>query len=270
MLPRFLLLFISLTTTLSATPKIIVSVAPIKYLVESIAGPSFTVETFVPAGASPHSYEPTSRQILDLAKSVIWFRIGENFETKALKAMATHMKVVNLRQGLDLLSSCCCHHHDPYDPHIWLSPKLLKQQAHLITETLIDYMPEAKEDFQNRLALLIDKIDALDTSIMALLNTKPNSTVLVTHPAFGYFCRDYGITQLSIEVDGKEPTPKQMTTLLLRAKEEKLKRVFLEPQHSVKGGLRLAQELNAEVIWLDPYNEKVIENLLHIAKVFAQ
>jgi zinc transport system substrate-binding protein len=270
MFSRLLFLLILFSSSLCASPKVIVSIAPTKFLVERIAGNLVTVEKFVPAGASPHSYEPTSRQLLSAAQGTIWFRIGEGFENKAIGVIASKMKVVNLRDGLNLLASCCCHRHDPYDPHIWLSPKLLKQQAVIIAQTLKEELPDHQAQIESNLNSLQAEIDAIDREIRLSLKEGANYTVLVTHPAFGYFCHDYGITQLSIEVEGKEPTPKQMTELLLLAKKQNIRKVFLEPQHSTKGGLRMATELGAEVIWLDPYKEEVLENLRDIAKAFIQ
>lgn len=269
MLGYFLIPLLGFGSLLAAPLNITVSVGPTKSLIEKIAGPLVTVNTFVPAGASPHSYEPTPKQLLQTAQTHIWFQIGEGFEGKALDALSSKTEIVNLRDGLDLISSCCsC--HDIHDPHFWLSPKLLHKQALHIHSVLSRHLPEHQAILDTHLATLLEELRLLDQEISTLLANAPSKTILVSHAAFGYFCRDYGLTQLSIEVDGKEPTVKQMTALLSLAKKEGIDRIFLEPQHSAKGGLRLASELGITVEWLDPYKADVIDNLRTIAKAFAQ
>lgn len=270
---RYLFIFLFFPYILVASPpKVIVTVAPTKFLVEKIAGNRVEVEKFVPAGASPHSFEPTSRQLLEASKGVLWFRIGEGFEGRTLDVFKGKTKLVNLRDGLPLISgqSCRCHPQDPHDPHIWLSTHLLKIQSKTITQALSDLLPESKSFFEENLTALVTELDILDNDIKAMVAKSPRQYILVTHPAFGYFCRDYGLVQLSIEVDGKEPTPRQMTDLIQLARTQKIDRLFLEPQHNAKGGIRIAQELNIQTYWLDPYKENVIENLKTIAKAFTE
>ena len=269
---RPLFSFLLLTLPALAAPKVIVSLAPTKYLVERIAGDKVIVEKFVPSGASPHSYEPTPRQLLDAASGVLWFRIGEGFEGRTLDVIKDKTKIVNLRDGLPLLSgpSCKCHPNDIYDPHIWLSIPLLKIQAQTITNALSGILPDSKPLFEANLAKLQEDLSTLDFELQGVMLKCPRKFILVTHPAFGYFCRDYGLTQLSIEVDGKEPTARQMTDLIQIARAQNIDRLILEPQHNTKGGFRVAAELNIPVIWLDPYQENVMENLKAIAKAITE
>lgn len=269
MLHRFLIPLLFLSSLWANPIKVLVSVGPTKCLVEEIGKDLVSVEKFVPAGASPHSYEPSPKQLIEATKANIWFQIGEGFEFKSQSLCGSSMQVVNLRKDLDLISSCCsC--HDSYDPHIWLSVKLLKVQARHITEVLCSHMPEKSAFFNHNLTVLINRLDSLDQEIKTIFEKSSKKSVLVSHPAFGYFCKDYGIKQLSIEHEGKEPSPKQMTRLLLLARAEKIDCIFLEPQHSAKGGLRLANELKIRTEWLDPYQENVLENLLTIAKAFSK
>jgi zinc transport system substrate-binding protein len=268
-------LFFCLLATLplcAANPKVIVTVAPSKFVVQKIAENTVDVEPFVPAGASPHSYEPTPRQLIDAASGIIWFRIGEGFEGRAIDVIKRRCKIVNLRDGLPLLKEkgCSCCHHDPYDPHIWLSIPLLKIQAKNIKNVLAEVFPEHAALYEKNLQAFLSELDQADDQIRTVIQNSKRRYILVTHPAFAYFCRDYGITQLSIEIDGKEPTAKQMTELLELARKEKIDRIFLEPQHNTKGGFRIAEELGVPVVWLDPYKENVLENLKTIANAFTE
>lgn len=256
---------------LEAKLSVFVSIAPQKFLVEQVGGETVDVQVIVPNGTSPHSYEPTLRQIIAAKNGKIWFRIGESFETRLANALKHRLVIVDQRDGIDLLPlSCSCHcDKEGHDPHIWLSPSLLKIQAAQIAETLTEVNPEASNLYTNNLEQLCSKLDTLNQEIYAKLLPKANQSILVSHPAFGYFCRDYGLTQLSIEMEGKEPTPKYLTNLLLKARSLKIKRVYLQKQYSTKGGERLAKDLKAKTIFLDPYAENVVENLRMIAEAFA-
>ena len=102
-----------------------------------------------------------------------------------------------------------------------------------------------------------------------IVSNKKASTLLVSHPAFGYFCRDYGFKQLSIEVEGKDPTPKRLHDLMQLAKKEQIAKVYAEPQYSDKGAQLISKEIGARVVVVDPYREDVVANLMHLAKEFV-
>lgn len=258
--------FCSLAHAHAEKPKVLVSIAPQKYLVDQIAQGKIDVIVLVPPGASPHSYEPSLRQMMDACKAKQWFRIGESFEVRAKAVLAAYMDVFDLREGIPLLTlHCCSHDLDAHDSHIWLSPKLLKVQAHTIKNALVKLIPEEITFFENNLKQLEEKLDLLDLDIQKKLEPVACRTILVSHPAFGYFCKDYGLKQLSIEMEGKDPTPKQITDLLQEARKEKISTVFVQPQYSKKGAHRIAEELNASLQEVDPYQEDVIANLCTIS-----
>lgn len=101
---------------------------------------------------------------------------------------------------------------------------------------------------------------SLDSSLQRL--------ILVSHPAFGYLCRDYGLIQLSIEMEGREPTPRYLTELLMKARSSGIKTVFLQRQHNPKGGKKIAKGIGASTQYIDPYAENVVENIRTIANLF--
>ena len=255
-------------------PIVIVSVAPYKWVVEKIAGDAVEVFLIVPAGTSAHTFEPTPRDMMRACHAKLWFTLGEAFEKKAIAAIAANnssFKTVDLTTGVDLiqsdpLNSCACHHHSSSDLHLWLSPKELKVQAKTIADALNQLVAGSTFTYEP-LAL---ELDQLDHSVKELVSNKNATTVLVSHPAFGYFCRDYGFKQLSIEVEGKDPTPRRMHDLVNVAKEAQLTKVFTEPQYSDKGAQLIAKEIGAKIVVIDPYNENVADNLKLIAKEFAQ
>lgn len=268
---KILICLLLFSGVLEAKTCVLVSIAPQKFLVERVGGENVHVEVIVPPGANAHTYEPTTRQMLDVQKGEIWFRLGESFEARMLASLPAHMEVVDQRVGIDLIEAGCgCCTHDAHDPHIWLSPRLLKIEAAQIAETLCKHHPELTETFRSNLLALHKECDQLEEECRSLLAHSPQRFIMVSHPAFGYFCRDYGLEQLSVEMEGREPTPRFLTNLISKARACRIKRVFLQLQHNPKGGKRVAQELKAETVFVDPYIENVIENLRTLAHLFAQ
>jgi zinc transport system substrate-binding protein len=280
-LTAFIFFLIS-TMTLSAAqdkPYILVSVAPHKFFVEKIAENTVEVGVMVPAGASSHTFEPTPKQMIAAGKAVIWFTIGEGFEARASKALLSHnpaMKLVDLRKNVALIYEQHCSHashsHDEHcaDPHIWLSARQAKIQARTIAEALIAQYPANRELYQKRLSIFEDELDALDVEITSILQPLEQRTILVSHPAYAYFCRDYQLNQLSVEFEGKDPTSQQLTRLLTQARQAGIHKVFVQMQYSSKGARLVAEELGVPVVNLDPYAESYMKTMRVIAHAFAE
>ncbi|MFN4174140.1 MAG: metal ABC transporter solute-binding protein, Zn/Mn family [Parachlamydiaceae bacterium] len=249
---------------------VIVSVLPHKFFVDKISGKTLEVIVMIPAGASPHTYEAPPKMVLAASQADIWFTIGEGFEKKAIDAIqANHaLKVVDLRKGLDLIPAACCHGGD--DLHIWMSLRLAEIQAKTIARALIEQYPDNKALYEGNLNLFVNELRALDNKISSELAPFKGRTVLVSHAAYGYFCRDYGINQLSIEVEGHEPTPKRTVMLLKEAKKLNISTIFVQPQYSVKGAEIFARNLNARLVALDPYAEDYLKSMEEIANAFKE
>lgn len=261
------------------TPAVLVSIAPYKLFVERIAGNTVTPILMVPAGASAHTYEPTPKQLIATSKADIWFTIGESFETRAVQAIKSHnpkFETIDLRQGVSMITAdpasglcCCCCHANCQDLHIWLSAPQAKIQVATIANSLTKRYPANAELYKKNLETLLKDLDALDTDISAILNPLKMRTILVSHPAYAYFCRDYNLKQLSIEFEGKDPTPLQLTKVLNEARADKIDKVLVQPQYSSKGARLFATELHAKVIVLDPYSEQYFDAMRQIARSIA-
>ncbi|MBU6446789.1 MAG: zinc ABC transporter substrate-binding protein, partial [Verrucomicrobia bacterium] len=177
-------------------PLLLVSIAPYRFLAERIAGPGFDVGTVVPGASNPHTFEPTSAQVSNMARCQVWFRIGEPFEQKILPILHAHnpqLSVADLRDGIEMIQEphglgCKCCSMDHFDRHIWLSPKLAEQQAALIEKALSARYPDQQEMFHNNCMQLCQDLRALDLEVRDILKTAANRTLLVSHPAFAYFC----------------------------------------------------------------------------------
>jgi len=249
---------------LIAVERVLVSVAPYMEIVQEIGGDSIIVELMVPQGADSHNFEPTPKQIQEALSAKIWFCIGEAFEKKAeiaLQSQNASLAICNLRQVLPA---------EDKDPHIWMSLKLMMKQAELIAKELETTLPEHRVAFKERLQILLGKLEALDHEIKNILKGKQGEVILVAHPAFGYFCRDYGLTQLSIEEEGKEPTAKRLTELLKEARRLKIKKIFLHTCCGHKGAALIAKELGAQLVTINSYSPHYFEMMLNIAHQFQE
>lgn len=267
---KILLPLLFFTSALSASLPVVVSVAPTKFLVERIGQDKVSCSVLVPSGASPHSYEPAIRQIVDVGMAKAWFRVGENFENRILTVLKNKLLVVDLHKNLDLLPSNCCAHHQGIDTHIWFSPRLLRIQAEEIKKSLAQLSPSDAAFFQTEYEKLDRELEALDRDIKTRLSALTNRSFLVAHPAFRYFCLEYGLEELSIEIEGKEPTTKQLYLLLEEAKEKKIDRVFVFPQYSTKGAELIAKEIGAKLLSFDPYAENILKNLEQLSHLLMQ
>lgn len=270
------LLFFSCSLQGEEVPTILVSVAPYKFFAEKIAGSTVTVKMMVPAGASAHTYEPTPKEMMTASRAAVWFFIGEAFEEKAIKALKSHspsMQVVDLRQGVDLITSYqgCphCRGRNSEDLHFWLSPKQAAIQVKTIASTLMTLFPQHQTVYQENLNSLIEELHQLDQEISVLLTPLKNRTIMVSHPAYAYFCRDYNLKQLSIEFEGKDPTPMQLTEILKEARQEKIKKIYIQKQYNNKGARLIAYQIGAQVVMLDPYAENYPQSMQMIAHAFA-
>lgn len=256
-----LLHFFLITTALSKEA-VLVTIAPYKYFVERIGGDTVSVQVLVPEGADPHTFEASPRQALEALKTKIWFRIGEGVERQLLNKVQSGdstMRVVDLREGIDTLPGCCG--HADQDPHIWLNPELAKKQAIHIANVLTTENPENKEIYKKNLDLFLDDLTQLDLALTRKLTPFYGKYLFVSHSAFGYFAKEYGLQQLALEHHGKEPSLKQLYALMNKVRQESIKVIFLQEGAGKKAGERVAQELNLTVDTLNPLSEDYLNNM---------
>lgn len=256
-------------------PVVLVSVPPYLYFVKKIAGNTVSAESLIPFGANPHSYEPTPKQVQLQKQAVLWLKLGEKADQKAQRVfqeMKNPPLIIDLTEGLVLLSykntkDHCCAHHSTKDLHIWLSPKMMQEQAKKITQALIELFPIHVKLYQNNLTDLLKELEQADQELATLLKDKQGKAILVSHPAFAYFCRDYNLEQLSLEEEGKDCLPKYIPELLRKIKALDIGGIIIEPQHSSKAAELFAQELKISTYPIDPYSEDYITNLKQMAEV---
>ncbi len=255
---------------------LLVSLAPYQELVKKIAGEGFRVEAVVPPNANPHVYELTGRQISTIGEGVIWFRIGEPFEKRALLGLMeknSDFIAKDLREGLILIhdhshNGCHCS-PDQEDRHLWLSPKAMLRQVETIVAGLIQKFPEKKALFEAHQQPILDDLKKLDAEIEAILANTSQRSFVVSHPAFAYFCRDYGMKQIAIEWEGKEPTVRHIGDIVQEIEQSHTKLAISIPQHSNKGLEILSKKLDLDIHTLDPYAADYAETIRRLAHLIA-
>lgn len=263
--------------------KIFVSILPQKHFVEKIAGNRFEVGVMVSPGMSPANYEPLPKQMLELSDANLFFRIGVPFEESwisKIKDINDKLKIVDTRKGIELretdkfLHIESNHHehghsHGNFDPHIWLSPTLVIKQVENITDALVNEYPNDKNEFERNSQLFIKELKSLKNKIELILSEVGSKEFMVFHPSWGYFADEFGLQQIPVEIEGKEPNPNELNKIISFAKEKGIKRIFAQKQFSSIVLEAISKELDGEVISIDPLAENYAENLKLIAKKIA-
>jgi zinc transport system substrate-binding protein len=262
----------------ASRPRVVTSILPHAYLVERIAGERFEVSTLVRPGESPATYQPSDAQVSEILGARVLFRTGVPFENgKWFESIAGHgPRVVDLRGGLELRHlEACDHDHDHdhgeegADPHIWLAPDLLKVQAETVAATLSELAPDHAADFEANLRALHEDLDRLDADLAELLAPVRGRRMYVYHPSWGYLCDAYGLEQVPIEIEGKEPSDAELTEFQERARADRVRVVFVQPQIAGQSARAAARAVGAEVAELDPLAKDVIANLRAAARAIA-
>jgi zinc transport system substrate-binding protein len=217
--------------------------------------------------------------LADLSKVILYFSIGVSFEKVWLgKIIAANpqMKVVHTDHGIEKIpmkphanhDQGTHHNHGILDPHIWLSPPLVKIQAYTILSALQQADPSHAAVYETNYHEFVSRIHELDEQLKAVFAGKHGLRFLVFHPAWGYFAQTYGIRQVPIEIEGKAPKPARLEALIQHARENHIKVIFVQPQFSTKSAELVAKEIGGQLTFADPLAEDWMANLREIADKF--
>ena len=240
---------------------IIVSILPQIDFVENIGKDKVKVSAMIPPGFSPATYSPNMEQLKKLSNADLYIKIGhipfEKTQMKRLEDLNPKMKVVDSSEGIEIYEN---------DPHIWLSPRLVKIQVANICDALIKIDPENQDFYKNNKNEYLAELDNLDLELKNAFSKIQNKKILVFHPAFGYLAREYGFQQIAIEIDGKEPSAENLANIIDTAKKENIKTIFVQEQFSTKSAEAIARQIGGSVVPLDPLNRNYIDNLRKIGE----
>ena len=256
----------------------VVSIAPLKPLVESILGEDFEVSVLVPQGASPETFEPTPKQLRDIETARFVFGTGLlEFEQELLHRIARNEQIINLSHGIDLIAGTCSHAHHSHshnhahgvDPHIWCSPKSLGKIAENIHNAIAHEMPDSVKYGERYTALCIKLLD-LDEEVTEMCCQSSRGTFLIYHPSLTYLARDYGLTQVAIEAEGKEPSAKHLARIIEQARTEGVKHIFYQSEFPASSVEVICQDIGATAVEINPLEENIFENIRHIVTLITE
>lgn len=262
------------TSQKSDKPILSVTIEPLRYFTEAIAGEHYQVMSMVPKGSSPESYDPTPQQLVALSHSQAYLRIGyigfEQAWMDKLEANNPEMKVYDTSRGIDLIRDKGHWHGDHFheggvEPHVWNSTKNALIIADNIYAALCELDAEHQADYKHRLDSLKETIARTEANVSAFLKNA-STTFLIYHPALSYFARDYGLKQISIEEGGKAPSPAQLKDLIDTCRKENAHTIFVQEEFDQRNAQLIADELGVKVVSINPLSYDWAEEMTRIAK----
>jgi zinc transport system substrate-binding protein len=267
-----------------------VTILPQKQFVERIAGEHASIIVLVPPGADPHTHEPTPKQLEEISHASLYVKVGSGIEferawMEKLRGVNPRMTVVDSSTGIRFIKgddhdhaedvtagnhSAESNEEEGTDPHIWLSPKNAKIMVENTYQGLARADPNHVAEYRVNADAYIKELDALDEEISGETATKKTRTFMVYHPSWSYFARDYGLVQIPIETDGKDPSPAGIERLIWQAKEGNITVIFASPEYSTKSADVIAKEIGGSVVLVSPLEEDYLGNIRSVSKAFVQ
>lgn len=253
-----------------------VTIAPLTEIVAEITGGDFPVEVLVPAGASPETFEPTPRQFIALNSAQAVFAVGLlDFENALTSRMDDASKVVNLSRGIEPIAGSCSHEHRGHrhvhgiDPHVWTSPRQLMTMAGNAFEAIRALYPDSVK-YADNYRRYSEKLRLLDAECAEACARSERRCFVVFHPALTYYARDYGIEQIAVEHEGKEPAARQLGGIIERARQNGVRRVFYQSQFPRSTVETVAADIGAECVEFDPLAADATDNIKRITRLITE
>lgn len=265
--------------------RIAVSILPQKYFVEKIGGARVSVSVMVEPGQSPETYEPTPQQMVSLHNAKILFILGVPFENawvNRVKMQNPGLEIIDTSAGIErrsmetpalILGEIGNHddhdHHGTKDPHLWLDPLRVIQMTNQIHEALIKADSEGTENYTKGRDGLVAELGNLDGTIRKILSPLEARELFVFHPAWGYFADRYGLTQFPVEVEGREPGPRELARISDAVRGKKIKAILVQKQFDTRMAEIIGKNLGIAVVTADPLAENYCANLEDVARLIA-
>jgi zinc transport system substrate-binding protein len=266
--------------------EMMVSIAPLKYIVEQITADDFHVGVLVPAGASPETFDPTPRQMKSVEDATLLFTTGLiEFEQNIVARIGNRANIVELHHGIDLIEGTHEHeqhtehsheqhspathsHHHGIDPHIWTSPRELKTMARNAYDAIMQQYPDSTK-YTASYNRLVEQLDALDAECRQMYDKSATRAFVIYHPALTYLARAYTIEQIAVEEDGKEPSARHIATLIDAARTKGVTCLLYQSQFPRSVVDVIARDMGVEAEEFDPLAENVVENIASITRLIT-
>lgn len=257
-----------------------VTIEPQRYFLEQLVGDVFMINTLVPPGSSPETYEPAPSVMVEMGNSLIYFMVGglgfEQVWNERLAINNPSVTIVNCSENIGRLEEdehtgdVHDHVHGDTDPHVWSSPRGVKIMAANMLEALVKADPENEEHYRANFVQFTRKINETDSLIRDKLTHAVSRSFIIYHPALAYFADEYDLHQHSVEFQGKNPSPAQIKTLVDLARREQIHTLFIQKGFDTKNMEVIAREIGAEVFEIDPLSYEWDKELLRITDILAR
>lgn len=262
----FLLIMILGCSKQEQNSEIVTTIYPFKAIIQELTGDRFSVNTILPAGADPHTYEILPSDFRSIQSSKAFF-----FGAEALDGWAAKLNVDNKIELLSLVPGEYLidikiphfHHSEDHnnhtehlgvDPHFWTDPNVVLAMIPNLLKELIKLDPQSESIFRSNAEKFTLKLINLDERIKNETDSLKFRNVFTAHPFYSYFFERYGFNVAgSLEIaPGSQPTPKDIKNLLDLVKQKNVKAIFTHKQHSDKPAKVLAQSSGINEYELDP------------------
>jgi zinc transport system substrate-binding protein len=252
---------------------VVVSILPQVDFVEQVGGNRIEVTVMVPPGMSPHTYEPTTSQLEELSQATMYAKVGSGVEFELvwmdrIIEVNRDMLVVDCAAGVTLQEMVTAdhdhadeHEHGANDPHIWMSPVNAAIMVENICDGLTELDPDNQDYYEQNCTAYLERLSKIDQTARESMAGVINRAFMTYHPAFGYLARNYDLTMLAIEEEGKEATPTGLAHLIGQAEEHDIKVIFASPQFNPESAEVIAEAIDGEVVFIDPLAQDYADNL---------
>lgn len=243
---------------------VVTTIQPLGDFVKAVGGDRVDVVVLLPAGAEPHTFEPTPSQMRSIEKADLFVKNGAGLEFWIDKVAARSTRTLDSSEGIELI-----YLNGTPDPHIWLSPRSAMIQVDNICRALIEIDPDGRELYERNRNAYMKELESLDEYLRNRLANAQGRIFVVDHPAWSYLARDYGLVQIAIEEGEREPGPKRMATIIKTVKDNGIKAIFVEPEFNPRLAEVVASEASCVVVPIDPLAGDYINNMKRIGDLIA-
>lgn len=245
-------------------PEILVTLAPYQTFASKLLNDEVRVHALVPEREDPHIFSPSTKELMTFFSAKVWFLTGEPFEEHIKPILLKHnpkLKIVDLKEGIDLLEGGCCLGHHHQDLHFWMSPSIAQTQVQQMAKVLKETYPQKKDVIEQQSNYLEVEFQRLKSKLRKDLSEKKGTSFLVSHPAFSYFAHEFELNQVSIEDGGADPSPKKLAYILSLIDQEHIQTLYIQPQQPEQVIDQIASVKHLKKIEMNPYDHDYFESL---------
>lgn len=252
-----------------------VSLPPQKFLLDRIVGDRMEVRCLLGQSSDPESYDPGMSQMLNLEKSVAYFRIGHiGFEDAIIdkvRQACPDLVIFDNSKGVSYVYGT----HgdaspDEADPHIWSSPANVRIIAANMLRAAVSVDSVNAPYYEANFRRLIATVDSVDHAVGEMIESAPSKSFVVWHPSLGYFARDYGLQQISLGAEHKESSVKNLREQVAFARKSGARIFFMQQDVDSRAAQSIVSETGLKAVPVNPLNYRWDEETVNMARALAE